>query len=606
MRSVADIARAARRREALPSRWHVPLLRRVDASGRCAREWKNLTWRHSPPRRGSEPAAGAAGRSSSHAACAGCRCRWHRRRVRVARALQRVAVRCATARRGCAGACRRWRGTSSRCVARCRALQAVGPARTGVVPAAHAKQGPHASFAAAAAQEAAAAPESAAAAAAAPEVADAAPAAAPADASAEQEAAAEAPLPAPSDEPADSDSDSSGFELLPSPPREIIEILDSQPSQEPGAAGRAASPPRPPRDSSQGRRRQRSPGEAATQCDICYEALSSSGEHVPVALRCGHVFGQRCVRKWMSHSGATPACPNCKTRLVPGEELRLFASTGGVIVVDRSAATAAEHAAAQADAAAAQARAELAEARRQLQQLQEQQQRTGAAGWPAAGVSFGGAAASAPPRATQLSSAPPATHALHKSFRMQHLSCCDLLGDALVAGSATLSPPAPRLVTMQLDGGLAISALQLRSSGALPSTDFRVRDVRLGRAPQSHSALALACMPGRRLVLLDLAAGGEASSVELPAQPLCCAWAADGTDQGALLVFPTAVPSCRCCFGGLGALLRLGLRLSPARRCGGPSRMLGASPAAGGRRRKPRAPPVPLAGATVSARTTLH
>ena len=42
-------------------------------------------------------------------------------------------------------------------------------------------------------------------------------------------------------------------------------------------------------------------------------------------------------------------------------------------------------------------------------------------------------ASTARPRATQLpgdSAAPPATHALHKSFRLQHLSCCDLLGGA--------------------------------------------------------------------------------------------------------------------------------------------------------------------------------
>lgn len=33
------------------------------------------------------------------------------------------------------------------------------------------------------------------------------------------------------------------------------------------------------------------------KCTICYEMCQTNGEHVIVSLDCGHLFGDRCVRK---------------------------------------------------------------------------------------------------------------------------------------------------------------------------------------------------------------------------------------------------------------------------------------------------------------------
>lgn len=34
-------------------------------------------------------------------------------------------------------------------------------------------------------------------------------------------------------------------------------------------------------------------------CSICLDAWTNSGDHRLVALRCGHLFGQRCILHWL-------------------------------------------------------------------------------------------------------------------------------------------------------------------------------------------------------------------------------------------------------------------------------------------------------------------
>ncbi|XP_052746090.1 E3 ubiquitin-protein ligase RFWD3 [Bicyclus anynana] len=49
--------------------------------------------------------------------------------------------------------------------------------------------------------------------------------------------------------------------------------------------------------------------EEGETCPICLEAWGTSGAHRLVALRCGHVFGQSCVSRWLR---ARRCCPTCK------------------------------------------------------------------------------------------------------------------------------------------------------------------------------------------------------------------------------------------------------------------------------------------------------
>lgn len=44
-------------------------------------------------------------------------------------------------------------------------------------------------------------------------------------------------------------------------------------------------------------------------CSICYDALTDGPPHRAAALRCGHIFGESCVRRWLSEGKRR--CPQC-------------------------------------------------------------------------------------------------------------------------------------------------------------------------------------------------------------------------------------------------------------------------------------------------------
>ncbi|XP_067642421.1 E3 ubiquitin-protein ligase rfwd3.L [Eurosta solidaginis] len=52
-------------------------------------------------------------------------------------------------------------------------------------------------------------------------------------------------------------------------------------------------------------------------CPICLDNWEMSGDHRLVSLRCGHLFGDACIRRWLAESqrqSGFKACPQCKTK----------------------------------------------------------------------------------------------------------------------------------------------------------------------------------------------------------------------------------------------------------------------------------------------------
>jgi hypothetical protein len=50
----------------------------------------------------------------------------------------------------------------------------------------------------------------------------------------------------------------------------------------------------------------------SNQCCICFEPWNSESDHNAASLRCGHIFGRKCVEHWLKTSH--PFCPLCKTK----------------------------------------------------------------------------------------------------------------------------------------------------------------------------------------------------------------------------------------------------------------------------------------------------
>uniref|UniRef100_A0A1A9UP22 RING-type domain-containing protein n=1 Tax=Glossina austeni TaxID=7395 RepID=A0A1A9UP22_GLOAU len=72
-------------------------------------------------------------------------------------------------------------------------------------------------------------------------------------------------------------------------------------------------------------------------CSICFDVWEMSGEHRLASLKCGHLFGDSCIRRWLNESArqtGTRACPQCKTKAHPKEIRYIYAKR--LRAVDRS------------------------------------------------------------------------------------------------------------------------------------------------------------------------------------------------------------------------------------------------------------------------------
>jgi len=43
-------------------------------------------------------------------------------------------------------------------------------------------------------------------------------------------------------------------------------------------------------------------------CSICFDPWTNNGPHKIVSLKCGHLFGESCIKKWVANSKRCPQC----------------------------------------------------------------------------------------------------------------------------------------------------------------------------------------------------------------------------------------------------------------------------------------------------------
>lgn len=63
-------------------------------------------------------------------------------------------------------------------------------------------------------------------------------------------------------------------------------------------------------------------------CPICLDSWEMSGDHRLVSLRCGHLFGESCIRRWLNESqrqSSVKVCPQCKTKAAFRDIRHLYA-----------------------------------------------------------------------------------------------------------------------------------------------------------------------------------------------------------------------------------------------------------------------------------------
>ncbi|XP_061727467.1 E3 ubiquitin-protein ligase RFWD3-like [Cydia pomonella] len=82
---------------------------------------------------------------------------------------------------------------------------------------------------------------------------------------------------------------------------------------------------------------QQDDGDGET-CPICLDSWCTSGDHRLVALKCGHLFGLRCVERWLkAQTQRERCCPTCKSKATMKDVRNIYARK--IIAVDTSEIT---------------------------------------------------------------------------------------------------------------------------------------------------------------------------------------------------------------------------------------------------------------------------
>ncbi|XP_072492655.1 E3 ubiquitin-protein ligase RFWD3 isoform X3 [Notamacropus eugenii] len=112
------------------------------------------------------------------------------------------------------------------------------------------------------------------------------------------------------------------------------EALPEDPSAQQEAAPAAGAEASPKQQSPLKPEPLPSPAAAATclsdeedgdTCTICLEQWTSAGDHRLSALRCGHLFGYKCISKWLR--GQAGKCPQCNKKAKRSDIVVLYART---------------------------------------------------------------------------------------------------------------------------------------------------------------------------------------------------------------------------------------------------------------------------------------
>lgn len=67
--------------------------------------------------------------------------------------------------------------------------------------------------------------------------------------------------------------------------------------------------------------------DADQKCSICLEGWSNYGEHRLCCLRCGHLFGHKCIKQWLEQfqNAQSRRCPECNTKATKKDIRILYA-----------------------------------------------------------------------------------------------------------------------------------------------------------------------------------------------------------------------------------------------------------------------------------------
>ncbi|XP_030326492.1 E3 ubiquitin-protein ligase RFWD3 isoform X3 [Strigops habroptila] len=224
--------------------------------------------------------------------------------------------------------------------------------------------------------------------------------------------------------------------------------------------------------------------EEGDTCAICFEQWTNSGDHRLSALRCGHLFGYICIKKWLK--GQEGKCPQCNKKAKSSDIVILYART--LKVLDTSEQEWMKSSLKKEQMLRRQAELESAQSRLQLQVLtdkcsklhkQVQELRALMAQHNASASEQPGSSRTCLPGSLPSSQSQCKYH-LEKVFMVSQSGNCRVMAYCDSLSCLVVSQPSPESTLIPGCGVKMLSVANLRSSQYIPIHSKQIRGLAFG------------------------------------------------------------------------------------------------------------------------------
>ncbi|KFQ45719.1 E3 ubiquitin-protein ligase RFWD3, partial [Nestor notabilis] len=271
--------------------------------------------------------------------------------------------------------------------------------------------------------------------------------------------------------------------------------------------------------------------EEGDTCAICFEQWTNSGDHRLSALRCGHLFGYICIKKWLK--GQEGKCPQCNKKAKSSDIVILYART--LKALDTSEQEWMKSSLKKEQMLRRQAELESAQSRLQLQVLtdkcsklhkQVQELRALMAQHNAGASEKPGSSRTRLPGILPSSQSQCKYH-LEKVFMVSQSGNCRVMAYCDSLSCLVVSQPSPESTLIPGCGVKMLSVANLRSSQYIPIHSKQIRGLAFGGRADG---LLLSAALDNALKLTSLATNTVVQTYNTGRPVWSCCWCLDDTN----------------------------------------------------------------------------
>uniref|UniRef100_A0A8D0GT98 RING-type E3 ubiquitin transferase n=1 Tax=Sphenodon punctatus TaxID=8508 RepID=A0A8D0GT98_SPHPU len=285
--------------------------------------------------------------------------------------------------------------------------------------------------------------------------------------------------------------------------------------------------------------------EEGDTCAICFEQWTNAGEHRLSALRCGHLFGYTCIKRWLK--GQAGKCPQCNKKAKYSDIVVLFARNLKALDTSeqermKSSLEKEQLLRRQAELESAQSRLQLqvltdecSKLRKEIQELKALMARhnTSASQQPSSSHScFPGCLSSSQSQHK---------YQFEKAFLVSQVGNCRVMAYCDSLSSLVVSQPSPQATLIPGYGIKMMSASNLKSSQYIPIHNKQIRGLAFSN---QADGLLLSAALDQTLKLTSLTTNAVVQTYNTGRPVWSCCWCLDDTNyvyaglvNGSILVY---------------------------------------------------------------------